>query len=1708
MKRLCLVFSIGLLASCSKPPDGALAVRLRVAPSLKADCVELAISSGGVQRKSLVLARVAGKEEYVMGVKRGDDLPATVTFQARAYLGRCDDAGSLTLNSRSNEVQATFPAEGVENVQPLQLDPPDATLDGDRDGFIASAQGGADCNDANPTIFPGGVQVCATEEDTDCDGAGACADSHCAASAECVDPPTRIRLLDVPLQLDRRNCSPAITVQLQNVVGPRAAGVTTTVHLSASLEGLGFYSDPACTVPVTSVTIPFQRSNATVFLRGEVAGHFTLTASSAGLTPGTSDIVILPLPVASIAFTNPALTLTAGQCTNNVMTLELRDAFGWPTTANADLVVTLTSSPNAATGNFSTMADCSARSPNVPIPRGQGTATFRVYSEQAVAAMRVRAQVDMGTPPVLTAEQDVAVRPNQPYQLAFVNAPLSYQASAPCSGAPLQIEVRDRFNNPSPAAATLRLTGTPGMTFHLQAGCIDAAITALTLSAGATAQAWVKGGAPGANTVSVVDEAGRLLPASQPLSVSAGPPTRLTWDPTPRIADSNVCSPAPVTLVAYDSQGNPASFAADTPVPISQFDVVTAMPVPGLNFYRAAGCPTGSLLTGNATFPAGQSHLQLWFQGPTAVNSFTIRAGAAGGAAGSDLPGNVIRPGPPSSLRLNPTAATVRAGACAGPFTVTIRDAASNDTAFTAATELTFSAPQTPGVVTWGSSMSSCAGTAPISIPAGASSVQVYLTSTTARALGSPYVVTASAGGVTSGASPLSLQVVPSDSTGLSIFQPTPTSQTLVAGSCLQVTVGRKDIYGNDVPVGGSGASLTFPAPPAGVTVHSSLADCQNDRSPVGSIAFASGDAQKTFFVRVERVLSAATFTMSLGVVPAETNSLTLTVQPGPAFSIAWNGLPTTRQSGECSGPLTLTRRDRWGNPATQDGALQANITASGVRFFSSDDCSGTSSSSGGVDFAANEATSTALSVSALRAGTYRIGATAGTLTAQENFVVTAGPAAKIVITTPPATVTAGDCVNVTADILDANDNPAPGARTVTFSSSPDAVTFYSNANCGTQGSSVDITGAQVQFSFRPSLPQAALVITAASTTPSTLTPGQQTWTVQVGPPHHLAWKTPPPSMLARFTCSPAVVVELQDSANNPTPTTGQDRTITFSSSADGAGLSIFSDSSCATQVTTATIPDGMTETTVYVAVTGASMTNLTAQSTAPTPVQPSTAAPVTPTGSSETLVLTAASPHLEAGGCVQLTVARQTSMSNPITLGTSGFNLSVTPAGAVTFHPTSACAGSGTASFTIDHGTSQTQVWARGRSVETFGINNVTLTAQDPRNGLLAASAQVTGYPLVRRGTCTIANNNSLSRCVLSPPIPDRDIGRSFLVFTSTGNNSSGNAVNPTDSNVECHLEATAIDTAVACSRGGTKDAVNINYQVVSWGRSFAEGGVTVHHLTGTMDANTTSLAIPIGATVDPTNSFLLFSNLSASGQTNNEGDFPTAQLTSTHVNLTRLSPSGPALGYSAQVVEFAGATVSRGTVTDQAANPTITISSLPPVSIDRTFILFTARADVGSNNNHYICKRRLRVRHGGSGTPSTELQFRRGAGNMPPAECTNSPIKELAWERVQLPTCEEACPAVQHPANVTLMSTTNALSAMFTSVALHKSIVFMAGQGAGGQSAGETNYAEANSATGDNTGAVHGVATFQSNTQVRIERAVGVATAIFAPQVVQFDP
>ncbi|MEW6431326.1 MAG: hypothetical protein AB1730_07430 [Myxococcota bacterium] len=1921
MKRLVLVLPIALVSACSKTPDSALSARVHVAPALKADCLELAVFAGGSQRKSLLLERTAMKEEWVVGVRRGDDLPETVSFQARAYLGTCSDASTLKLNSRSVEVQATFPKQGVTNVQLLQLDPPDPTLDGDRDGFVSAAQGGADCDDVSPTTFPGSVQLCSSEADTDCDGVVACGDSECASSAECVDPPDRLSLTNVPLTLPRTRCGGPVTVGLRNALGPRGAGLTTTVQLASSLAGVGFFADQDCTVPVTSVTIPFQQDSATVYLRGDVAGSAVLTASSGSLTPATSDIVIAPLPATQLVFTSPPRSLPAGGCLNNEMTVELRDADNRPTTVTSDLAVTLNASPEDAEGNFSVTADCSPASATTiaTIPAGRGSVTFRVFSRRATAPgapMRVTAQVDVGLPSPLVATQDVTISAAAPSKLAFRNQPLVIQSGQACSSTPgdvrLQVQVQDQFGNPSPAAQAwaLSFTGPTGVTFHdATTGNCNTPITTLPLPAGTTeVDLFLKGTTPTSGLVTVSEVTGGLASASQNLIVSAGSPTRVVWDMNPRSAQANQCTASPLTLGAYDAGNAPASFAMAVQVSL------TAVPaVPGLAFYTQPGCPPASQVTGTTTFPAGAAQIQLYFKGTTAASAFTVRATPMmAGIAGSDLAGNSIVAGPPASLRFSPTTQTVQVGNCAGPFAVSIFDAFNNPAAFGVASDLTFN-PMSAGTYTWGTSSSSCGGSSPISIPAGMTSAQVYFGSTIARG----YTLTGTAGGVST-SNTAALTFTPGPSMGLSVFEPASQTQTLVAGSCLLVTLERKDTYGNDVPVG-SATTLTFPMVPTGVTFHANLSACQTKTGAVTSFGLMATESRKSFYVRVERVLSSAPLVARL---LSQDATLTLTVTPAAAASIAFVGLPTSRQSGVCSGAVNLTRKDAFGNDATADGPLPATVSGAGVTFFPSADCSGPGGTSVSADFAANSATSATVSMSSPVVGTYPVLATAGGFSDTKDFTVTVGAASKVVLTGaggalaagacvdqtaevrdandnlvagnhtitlsaaptagvtfyeqagctggaitskvtggtasagfsfrvtapaaslvvtassgsltagtatysvtpgPPTAVgltlatnvaTAGDCVNASAEVRDAYNNPVPGARTIDLSASPaTGVTFYDAANCGgmpttevsivtgasvafslrvtkavpaqdvtaastglvsgvetlavsagaatkvvipTAGATVNagtcvdanaevrdaydnlVTGARtidlsaapptgvtfygmaacgggaitskstsggssIAFSFRANTPTSSLVVTAAT---SGLTAGTQTWVIALGPPAKLAWKTAPPATLARFTCSGAVTVELRDAGDNTANAT-TDTVVTLNTSAAGAGLSFFSDMACTTAVPTVTITTGTSEATFYVAVTGSSMTNVTGTSGTLTATPP---APVTPSGTvTDVLVVAAATPDVEPGGCVPLTVTRQTSGGAPITMGVSSFSVASSNA-AINFYTSPTCSGTaaGTGTGTIANGSSTGLVYAHGKSVAS--VTPVTLTASDPNSGLLQGTTMVNAYPLVRRGTCDIADGSLDNRCVLSPAIPNHDINRSFLVFSASGNTrhnpGGGFVVAPTDSNVECHLEATGTDTAVKCTRGDSHQQVSVNYQVVSWGRDFASGGVSVRHLTGTLAANATTADLSITpALSSPGSAFLLFSTSSAAGTLNGEAHFPTARILDVNtVRLARADAAGPAVNYAVEVVEFAGVTTERGVATNRSgATFSVGVSAAPS---NHSFLLYSARTDAATANDQYICKRRLKVRHGSS----TRLDFSRGAGGGGAgSNCTNSNVVELAWERVTLPSCGFSCSPVQHPNDITLNDTVPSGTQNLTSaVETHRAIVFMAGQGPGGQAAGEGNFNDSDADTGDNTAALHGRATFNSATQVRVERALATDKAVFAPQVVQFDP
>lgn len=1897
MKRIpfvaaALVLSVG----CGSEPDRAIRVDVAVDANLRADCIELVVSAGGQPLKSVVMERTPKKTDWVVGVRRGDDLPETVTLQALAHVGACDVPASLKVNSRSAEVQARFPEEGVETAGPLRLEPPPPGDDRDGDGYAGPDSGGPDCDDREATTFPGSVQRCNTEKDTDCDGLDACVDPDCSTATECVNPPTRLELAG-PLTGDKRlSCVHPIIISLRNAMEKRAATHGTTVRLSSSLPGVTFYKGDDCKgAPITSVDIAFQQTDAVVSLRGEVAGEGALTAAADGLTTAVATLNIVPLDVASAVFTQVPTSIVAGRCVGNDVTFELRDAEGRPTTVSAATTVTLSVTPNGGRIGFSTSDTCDALTNSVLIPRLQGSASFRVYSERA-DTLHITAEAAVTSTNSFSASADIDVTPGPATTLAFANAPLAIRTDTPCADAELVVEAHDALGNAAPVttATPIGIAGfSPSLSFHAASGTsCGAALTSQTLAAGEHQLRFrVSASATGSGDVTASSPQGGLTSASQSLTVTSGDPAGLTFGATPVTAVSEVCSTTPLVLRLIDGTGNPSSFTSPTAVTVS----AAAGAPTGLVFYGAAGCAAANALptgAGNLTFPANQSQAAIYFKG-TRAGAFTVSASAAGGITTATLAGNAVRAGPPARLAFAPTEAQARAGDCAPATTVSAFDNAGNAATFAAATPLAFAAS---GPVTWGTATQSCLGTAALQFSAGQGSAAVSFRST----LAGLYSVTATAGSVSTSTA-FSLTVSPSVPSQLVLLAPTAAAQTLTAGACLGVRVELRDTHGN--PVSGGGL-LTFGALPTGVTIHTTEATCMAGTSPVTSVAPAGAEALA--WVRVRTVLNQASLVLTMA---QQSTSLSLTVVPGAASKLTFTGLPASVEAAHCQGGVQLQRFDSENNLTTLGVDAVTLSAPADVRFYAASTCTGAATPGSLALSFGGGSTTPAFALDSLKSSNvpYAITATAGGVSATSTlsvgygapsrvelqaggpattisciaqkatlkdandnlspgnhmvtlsaapatgvtfyggtgctgsavtqvptsglatadfwvsatkpasslvvtatssgisgtatYTITPGPAHHLALSPTSGTVKAGGCIITNVTVMDEHNNPVSQSVTVTPSASPAAgVTFYGAATCDSAAEVTTFTtpGGTAALSIRPTTAVTAqgITVTASGLLPATgswavtpddasklvfitappegtplvsgacqtlvaevrdqhdnTVPGQRStslaatpsdgvalyaadtcgattgntrqtgtngrvtyafrpsvarsgqelavssgallsaarsWTVVAGDANKLAWATPPPATLERFTCSPAAVVQVQDAAGNPrAAATGA--VITLNSSTGTSGVTFFSDASCTTPVTQVT-PDAGGSASVYLVATGSGSTAVRAQSSGlgDTPNQTVTVGP----GQGERLTLTPDTSDLEPGSCVKLHIARtQSDGTTPVTKGQSRVNLTAAPSQGVNFFSDSSCSAVLAGAALIPPEASAVDVYAHGQSVETR--TQVTLTAAEANHGLDDASALVWAYPLVRRGDCNLAATETTKDCTLTPDIPGGTLDRSFVIVSS-----SPSETTPRDAYVRCQLAPGAGSTSVVhCERTGGAGTVAIGYQVVSWGRGAAEGGVSVEHLTGTMTAGTGQKDVAIGSSTVRSNAFVLLSTTSATDTGDTPRHFPTAELTENGSNravqLRRPTTGSPEIGYSLQVVQFAGAVVQRNRTTGRGtASFTETLST--SVALARTFALFTAYDAINGSTNGIMCSRRLR----GTFTNNTTLRFERGADAL----CSTANVSALSWEAVQLPTCGGTCGVQRVPLTVPDAAAT--ATANITSVEWHRSIVFFAGQGPGGASAGLGAEAANNA-----LGAMSGVAGYSDAAmvqQVSVTRAVASGAAAFEAQVVQFNP
>lgn len=321
-------------------------------------------------------------------------------------------------------------------------------------------------------------------------------------------------------------------------------------------------------------------------------------------------------------------------------------------------------------------------------------------------------------------------------------------------------------------------------------------------------------------------------------------------------------------------------------------------------------------------------------------------------------------------------------------------------------------------------------------------------------------------------------------------------------------------------------------------------------------------------------------------------------------------------------------------------------------------------------------------------------------------------------------------------------------------------------------------------------------------------------------------------------------------------------------------------------------------------------------------------------------------------------------------------------------------------------------------------GVVNVTAEAP-PLQGA-ALDVEVVGT--VRGGVCSLAAGASSTSCVVSPPLFDR--AKAFMLFQATSPETA-----PGGSSTSCSLEAAS---RLLCERAAGGAPVAIRWQVAE-----LPSGVHVQHLQPSCDGGVTVVEVP--AQVNPASAFLLYSS-SQAGSTWDLNDFRHLALedAGAGVRIGMKDSTCPAsLKQSLQVVELAGAWVSRRTEGWSTGTMAELVQSLPAVDSTATALFYSY--DTWANPGTARC---LMVR--GDVTSPSSLSFTRGDGSGAP--CTDEDVESVSWERVQFPP-----PTKVVSVSVAMAAGVFAVDAGLAAVDPTRTLVFAGGQWSNGQATGE---------------------------------------------------
>lgn len=919
-------------------------------------------------------------------------------------------------------------------------------------------------------------------------------------------------------------CSSAFLVKTQdgsNLDYPVTS--LTTVNLTGKGSG-DFYSDGTCSSTISSLSFASGDHTKSFYYKTNAVGALVFNADDPGpLVPGSASVNIAAGSASQLALTGPT-SINLGDCRAFVVTS--KDSNGFTTAVSSSAAIDLS---GGGAGVFFTDSSCSISTTSVTINSGQNNAVF--YYKSMSSGSETFAADDLG--PMSLANLGVTIAALPAVRVAMTK-PVLKSGQCHSISAMLKDSLGGAVLAGSPVTVNLAEVGSG--VWYSDSGCGSNVTSAIVSAGQSSVTVYYKDITAEAVTLSM-SSAG-LSSDSYDTSVGPSTATQLILSGATSIG-AGAC--IPLNVEVRDAQGNLS--------PVTSSLLVTMTGASSGRFSTLGDCSSAS---STFTITTGANQGVIYFMDNSA-ETVTLQAAASGVSAGTL--GVTINAGGAVKTKWT-LASSATAGQCQ-VGSLQVQDSLNNPVVQGSArtinlTDLGNASFYSTGDCSGGSVTS-------LNVAMGQSLVSFSMKDDVSESL----LMTASS----SGLSNVTQSFVSQAGAPSKITLSGPAA--VLAAECRAYDLRIEDTLGNLSNVA-SNQTINF----SGVGSASFYSDAGCSVG-ITSTIFTAGTSLKVVYLKG---LSAA----SLSIQADDSGSLTaasksVQIQSLPAVSLAMTG-PTSSVVQSCATFLVKVV-DAYGNSVDQGSDLTVDLLGKGSGGFYSDaGCSAlvnqvtVSTGTNSKNFYFKSNVSESLSF---------LSQASGLADASKSFSSVALAPSKLVLS-GLASISTGTCSGYTASIQDSLNN-AVGAgvsKTINLSGAGAGGAFYLDSACSSSTSSISLTSSQTDKIFYyktssagsptlviddiglPDLTAANLVLTVTSSGGG-------------GGPTKLAFAGS--SNINTGTCA-AYVIQSQDSYGS-TQAVSSDTTITLAGVSTG---SFYSDTTCSTTTTAATLTNGTSLTTVY----------------------------------------------------------------------------------------------------------------------------------------------------------------------------------------------------------------------------------------------------------------------------------------------------------------------------------------------------------------------------------------------------------------------------------------------------------------------------------------------------------------------------------------------